>query len=101
MSIDPRRDEAPLLTPLVVGLTRPPMIWGVPYMAVVVIIGLTIIAWLSTNHLLALAAAPILYLFLFSLCASDAKFLEVLSVACQKTPGTPNRSFWGATSYGP
>lgn len=94
-------DEQPALTPLVLGLTRPPTLWGVPYMAVVLSIGLTIIGWLATNHLLALLLAPIAYLILFSLCARDARFLEVLQVACQRTPKTPNARFWGASSYGP
>lgn len=92
-------DEEPVLTPVVIGLTRPPMLWGVPYMAVVIVIGLTIIGWLATNHLSALVVAPALYLILFSQSASDSKFLDVLQVACQRTPRTPNRSFWGSSSY--
>ncbi|TIR82933.1 MAG: type IV secretion system protein VirB3, partial [Mesorhizobium sp.] len=27
------QDEKPALTPLVIGLTRSPTLWGVPYMA--------------------------------------------------------------------
>jgi type IV secretion system protein VirB3 len=94
-------DEQPALTPVVLGLTRPPTLWGVPYMAVVLAIGLTIIAWLASSHLLALLVAPIAYLILFSLCAFDGRFLEVLQVACQRTPRTANLLFWGTTSYGP
>lgn len=95
------QDEKPALTPLVIGLTRSPTLWGVPYMAVVIIIGITIIGWLATNHLLALLMAPAAYLILFSLCAWDGKILDVLQVTSRKTPRTPNKNFWGTNSYGP
>ncbi|TNM65304.1 VirB3 family type IV secretion system protein [Aliirhizobium smilacinae] len=98
--MDAQSEDKVVLTPLIVGLTRPPMLWGVPYMAVVIVIGVTVTAWLMTNHLAALGLSPLLYLLLFSLTASDSKFLDVLQVACRQTPGTPNRAFWGATSYG-
>lgn len=95
------QDERPALTPLVIGLTRSPTLWGVPYMAVVLIVGITIIGWLATNHLLALLIAPVAYLVLFSLCTWDNKILDVLQVTSRKTPRTPNKRFWGTNSYGP
>lgn len=95
-----QNDDRVALTPLIVGLTRPPMLWGVPYMAVVIVISVTITAWLMSNRLAALGLCPVLYLLLFSLTASDSKFLDVLQVACRQTPRTPNRAFWGASSYG-
>ncbi len=95
------QDEKPALTPLVIGLTKSPTLWGVPYMAVVLVVGVTIIGWLATNHLLALLIAPIAYLVLFSLCTFDNKILDVLQVTSRKTPRTPNKRFWGTNSYGP
>ncbi len=95
------QDEKPALTPLVIGLTKSPTLWGVPYMAVVLIVGVTIIGWLATNHLLALLTAPVAYLVLFSLCTFDNKILDVLQVTSRKTPRTPNKRFWGTNSYGP
>ncbi|WP_137137291.1 VirB3 family type IV secretion system protein, partial [Rhizobium sp. FKY42] len=89
------QDEKPALTPLVIGLTRSPTLWGIPYMAVVLIIGLTIISWLVTNHFAALLMAPAAYLVLFSLCTWDSKILDVLQVTSRKTPRTPNKRFWG------
>ena len=94
-------DEKPLLTPLVIGLTRSPTLWGVSYMAVVITIGLTIIAWLATNRLWAFATAPVAYMVLFTLCSWDARILDVLQVVTRLTPRTPNKVFWGANSYGP
>ncbi|MER8887484.1 MULTISPECIES: VirB3 family type IV secretion system protein [Mesorhizobium] len=94
-------DEKPALTPLVIGLTRSPTLWGVPYMAVVIVVGCTIIGWLGSNSLWALLTAPIAYLVLFTLCTWDSKILDVMQVASRKTPRTRNKSFWGANSYGP
>ncbi|ASY60853.1 Inner membrane protein forms channel for type IV secretion of T-DNA complex, VirB3 (plasmid) [Sinorhizobium sp. CCBAU 05631] len=70
-------------------------------MAVVLIVGVTIIGWLATNDLLALLIAPVAYLVLFSLCTWDNKILDVLQVTSRKTPRTPNKRFWGTNSYGP
>ena len=39
-------DEKPHLTPLVIGLTRPPMMWGIPLNAFYIIVGFTLIAFL-------------------------------------------------------
>lgn len=94
-------DDKPVLTPLIIGLTRSPTLWGVPYMAVVIIIGLTIIAWLATNTVWALLTAPVSYVILFTLCSWDSRILDVLQVATRLTPKTPNKPFWGANSYGP
>ena len=94
-------DDKPRLPPLVIGLTRSPTLWGVPYMAVVLVIAVTIIGWLVTNSFWSLLTAPLAYLVLFSLCAYDARILDVLQVALSKTPRTPNKVFWGANSYGP
>lgn len=94
-------DDKPVLTPLIIGLTRSPTLWGVPYMAVVIVIGLTIIAWLATNTVWALLTAPVSYVILFTLCSWDSRILDVLQVATRLTPKTPNNAFWGANSYGP
>ena len=94
-------DDKPVLTPLIIGLTRSPTLWGVPYMAVVIVIGVTIIAWLATNTVWALLTAPVSYVTLFTLCTWDGRILDVLQVATRLTPKTPNKTFWGANSYGP
>ena len=36
-------DEKPQLTSLVIGLTRPPMMWGIPLNAFYIIVGITLI----------------------------------------------------------
>jgi type IV secretion system protein VirB3 len=94
-------EEKPSMTPVVIGLTKSPTLWGVPYMALVLVIGVTIIAWLATNRLWALLTAPAAYLILFALCTLDPRILDVLQITSRKTPKTPNKGFWGTNSYGP
>ncbi len=91
----------PVLTPLVIGLTRSPTLWGVPYLAGVIILGLTIVAWLASNTIVAFLTAPITYVTLFTLCTWDIRILDVLQVTTRLTPRMPNKAFWGANSYGP
>lgn len=98
--MDPQ-DVDPDITPLVIGLTRSPTLWGVPYMAIVLVVGLGIIAWLATNSLWSLLVVPVAYLVLFSLCARDARILDVLQVTSRRTPRTRNKGLWGTNSYGP
>ena len=94
-------DDKPVMTPLIIGLTRSPTLWGVPYMAIVVAIGVTMIGWLATSTVWALLMAPSAYLVLFTLCTWDSRILDVLQVTMRMTPKTPNKAFWGANSYGP
>jgi type IV secretion system protein VirB3 len=94
-------DEKVRTTPLVIGLTRSPTLWGVPYMAVVLVIGVTIVGWLASSSFWAFLNAPVAYSVLFSLCTWDAKILEVFQITSRKTPRTRNKTFWGANSYGP
>ncbi|NKC05356.1 type IV secretion system protein VirB3 [Ochrobactrum haematophilum] len=95
-------DVKPQLTPLVIGLTRSPTMWGVPYMAVVVVIGITIIAWLVSKSFWTLLLAP------DQLCGPVLPLrLGQQNPRCsrshraQNAPRTRNKSFWGTNSYGP
>jgi type IV secretion system protein VirB3 len=92
--------EKPALTPLVLGLTRSPTLWGVPYLAIVAVIGLTIIAWLAANRFWSLLTAPMAYAILLTLCSRDARILDVLQVTTRLTPKTANYAFWRTNSYG-
>ena len=68
-------DEKPHLTPLVIGLTRPPMMSAL--------------------------IAPLIYLALFAFCSRDIRILDLAQVVGRRTPRTPNRLFWRTNSYGP
>jgi type IV secretion system protein VirB3 len=94
-------DDEPLLTPLVIGLTRPPMMWGIPLVAFYIIVGIALMAFLVTVSFWSLAIAPVSYLVLFVFCSRDIRILDLAQVAGRRTPRTPNRLFWYTNSYGP
>ncbi|EHK53226.1 type IV secretion system protein VirB3 [Allomesorhizobium alhagi] len=94
-------DDRPQLTPLVIGLTRPPMMWGIPLNAFYIILGVTLVAFLVTTSFWSALAGPFIYLVLFAFCSRDIRTLDLTQVACRRTPRTPNRLFWRTNSYGP
>lgn len=94
-------DEKPQLTPLVVGLTRPPMMWGIPLGAFYIILGATLVAFLVTASFASALLAPAAYLVLFALTSRDIRLLDIVQVAGRRIPRTPNRRFWQTNSYGP
>jgi type IV secretion system protein VirB3 len=94
-------DDRPELTPLVIGLTRPPMMWGIPLNAFYIIVGVTLIAFLVTTSFWSALLAPFIYLALFAFCSRDIRILDLAQVAGRRTPRTRNRLFWRTNSYGP
>lgn len=98
--MDEFSSDKPQLTPLVIGLTRPPMMWGIPLNAFYIIVGIALIAFLVTASFWAVAIAPVTYLALFALCSRDVRILELAQVAGRRTPRTPNKGFWQTNSYG-
>ena len=99
--MDDVSDDRPQLTPLVIGLTRPPMMWGIPLNAFYIIVGVTLIAFLVTTSFWSTLIAPFIYLALFAFCSRDIRILDLAQVAGRRTPRTPNRLFWLTNSYGP
>ncbi len=94
-------DDKPTLTPLVIGLTRPPTMWGIPLNAFYIIVGATLIAFLLSASFWSVLLAPMVYLAVFGLCSRDIRILDLAQVAGRRTPRTRNRPFWRTDSYGP
>lgn len=94
-------DEKPVLTPLVIGLTRPPVMWGIPLVAFYLILGITLVVFLVTVSFWAAVITPVTYLILFAFCSRDIRILDLVQVAGRRTPRTQNRVFWRTNSYGP
>jgi type IV secretion system protein VirB3 len=94
-------DDKPSMTPLVIGLTRPPMMLGIPFNAFIVIVGVMLISFLISNSFWSVLIAPVAYLALFALCSRDVRILDLIQTAGRMTPRTRNKGFWGANSYGP
>ena len=89
------------LTPVILGLTKPPMMFGIPYTAFILLVGLTVIGFLLFNSIWAIVLAPFIYIALFTICSQDVMVLDILQVTASKTPNTPNKAFWGTNSYSP
>lgn len=89
--------------PLFVGITRPPMRWGVAYEAVLINLVVTMEVFVVTKNLLTLLIAIPIHGLCALLCARDARFFHLLVLwARTRLPaylGTARH--WRAASYSP
>jgi type IV secretion system protein VirB3 len=95
------RNEGLTADPLFVGVTRPPMRWGVAYPALLLNLMATMEIFLLTKNLLTLLIAVPVHGLCALLCARDARFFDLLLVWA-KTRGASlfgNAGFWRANSY--
>jgi type IV secretion system protein VirB3 len=88
---------------LFVGVTRPPMRWGVTYSALLINGVFTMEVFLLTKNLLTLFLALPIHGLCALLCARDARFFDlVLLWARTRIPALlANARFWGSSSYSP
>jgi len=89
--------------PLFVGVTRPPMRWGVTYTALLANAVFTLELFLSTKNLLALLVSGPIHLACLLLCTHDARFFDLLVLwGRTRLPAwMGNLRYWGAASYSP
>jgi type IV secretion system protein VirB3 len=89
--------------PLFVGVTRPPMRWGVTYSALLVNGVFTMEVFLLTKNLLTLLVALPIHGLCAMLCARDARFFDILLLwGRTRIPALlANARFWKASSYSP
>jgi type IV secretion system protein VirB3 len=89
--------------PLFVGATRPSMLWGVTYTAVMLNAMCIMELFLLTKNLLILALAAPIHGVCMLLCARDARFFDLV-LLCGRTrlPALlANQSFWKASTFSP
>jgi type IV secretion system protein VirB3 len=88
---------------LFVGVTRPPMRWGVTYSALLVNGVFTMELFLLTKNLLTLLIAAPLHGICVLLCLRDARFFDLVLVwARTRLPAyLGNFRLWKASSYSP
>lgn len=89
---------------LLVGMTRPPMKWGVTYAGLVLNVMLTMEIFIITKNLVWLLAFLPIHGLLYALCLYEPMFFDLLQVWGRtrffpKLMGIIN--FWGANSYSP
>ncbi|HEY6641064.1 type IV secretion system protein VirB3 [Povalibacter sp.] len=97
------RNQGLIADPLFVGVTRPPMRWGVAYPALLLnLVAVSEIFLVSRNLLTLLIAIPVHGLCVL-LCARDARFFDLLFLwgATRLPAYFGNARFWRAGSYSP
>ena len=87
--------------PLFVGLTRPAMVWGIPYTAFIVEVLATAITFLATGHPLYLLLAVPLHSVLYLVSAQDPGAFDELFMWLKTNGRCRNARFWGAASFSP
>ena len=88
---------------LFVGVTRPPMRWGVTYSALLFNMVFTLEAFLLTKNLLVLGLCLPIHGVCLLLCTRDARFfdLSLLWLRTRLPALLANLRFWRASSYSP
>ncbi|MET0659373.1 MAG: VirB3 family type IV secretion system protein [Steroidobacteraceae bacterium] len=89
--------------PLFVGITRPPMRWGVAYEALLVNLVVTMEVFVITKNLLTLLIAIPIHGICALLCAQDARVFHLMLLwARTRLPGFfATARLWCAGSYSP
>lgn len=97
------RNAGLIADPLFVGVTRPPMRWGVTYSALLVNGVFTMEVFLLTKNLLTLAVALPIHGVCALLCARDARFFDLAFLwGRTRIPALlANARFWSSSSYSP
>lgn len=90
--------------PLFVGLTRPTMIWGVTYSAMLLNLMLTMETFIVTKNLIWLVAFLPLHGIFYLVCMYEPRFFDLLQLWCRlRLPAllAGNIRYWRANSYSP
>jgi len=89
------------LDTIVGGLTRPPMMLGIPYVLFVLEFTLVLLVFINTKNLLMFLLLIPIHGIAYWLTVKDARFVDVLVKRLARCPMTRNRQFWGGNSYAP
>ncbi|MFW8642295.1 type IV secretion system protein VirB3 [Rhizobium beringeri] len=89
------------VAPLVLGLTRPRMFWGVPIGLFVGELMIVVMTFLNTKNLAMFLLFLPLHAAAYVIMVRDPHLANVIRVRIAKCPWTKNRHFWGGNSYEP
>ena len=87
--------------PLFVGLTRPPMLFGVSYTFALLNGFLSMISYISFNDFKYLAMMFPIHMVGYYLCSKEPLFIELFRIKGEKCSRSRNRFYHGANSYDP
>lgn len=91
--------DKPQAVPLVLGLTRPRMLWGIPWGLFVAEIVLVLMIFLNTKNLLMFLLILPMHAASYVLTIKDVRLVDIIRVRLSKCAGTRNARFWGGNSY--
>lgn len=86
---------------LFLGLTRPPMVFGVTYTFLVVNVMMTGLVFIWSGNLWAILMAAPIHLTGYVACLRDPRRFDVWFVRLRYALPAQTRFFWGANSYRP
>jgi type IV secretion system protein VirB3 len=93
-------EEAGLVAdPLFVGLTRPPMLFGVSYNFVLMNGFVCLMGYITTSNFKFFLMMFVLHGIGYYICSKEPLFIELFLVKSQKCKKRPNSLFHGANSY--
>ena len=87
--------------PLFVGLTRPPLLFGVSYTYFVVNAMISLIGYIGTSDFRFLMIALPIHMIGYYLCSKEPLFIELFKVRAEKCNRSSNKFYHGANSYDP
>lgn len=88
--------------PLFVGLTRPPMLFGVSYTYFVLNAFINMIAYILTNEFkYLLVFFPIVHAIGYYICSKEPLFIDLFMIRSNKCSRCKNKFYHGANSYDP
>lgn len=102
-SLDSGRNPGLIADPVFLGITRPPMRWGVTYSALLVCGLVSIESFLVTRNLLWLLVYVPLHGLAYFACLREPRFFDLIAL-WGRTRGPAllgNLRFWQASSYSP
>lgn len=85
--------------PLFVGLTRPPMIFGVSIQYAMLNMLISLVIFIQDSSIYIILIAAIVHLFGYILCFKEPRFMELYINYSNKCNQCRNRSYYGANSY--
>jgi len=84
---------------LFIGLTRPPMLFGVSYLYFIVNVMVCMMAYVSTTEFKYMLIMVPVHGLGYYLCSKEPLFLEMFKVRGEKCSRCKNRLYHGANSY--
>ena len=85
--------------PLFVGLTRPPMLFGVSYTFALLNGMMCMLTYITTSQFRYLAIMFPVHFIGYYICSKEPLFIELFKVRAEKCTRSKNKFYHGANSY--